>query len=142
MAGPLLPAGDGDPVAGQEAHHALAKRSRPRAEQAGAGVRHAGPGVPDQVALLAQGGEPGHDVGPGGVRRKALGALEAPAHDVVQGPRGIAAVAVHLLNPSRDLLVLREYAGTTPAFQERMATLRLSEAPLAATGIQEQRVVA
>ena len=43
------------------------------------------------MALLAQRGQPLHEVGPVGVRGEDLGTLNAPAHDMVQGPRGIQA---------------------------------------------------
>lgn|GEM_PF-2034729 len=59
-----------------------------------------------------------------------------------QRAAGVEAVALHLLDPDRDRLILREYAGTTPAFREQMKSLPLSEAVLAATAIREQRVVA
>lgn len=59
-----------------------------------------------------------------------------------QRATGVEAVSLHLLGPRREVLVLREYAGTTPDFRERMAVLPLSEARLAATAILEQRVVA
>lgn len=55
---------------------------------------------------------------------------------------GVEAVSLYLLNARRDTLILREYAGTMPAFREQMATLPLSEAQVAATAIRERRVVA
>jgi signal transduction histidine kinase len=57
-----------------------------------------------------------------------------------QRASGVEAVALHLLDPAGDRLLLREYAGTTPAFREHMEILPLSEALLAATAIREQRV--
>lgn len=57
-----------------------------------------------------------------------------------QRAAGVEAVALHLLDSGRDRLILREYAGTTPAFREQMAVLPLSEAVLAAAAIREQRV--
>lgn len=59
-----------------------------------------------------------------------------------QRAAGIEAVALHLLDSSREVLILREYAGATPAFREHMATLPLSQARLAAKAIREQRAVA
>ncbi len=58
-----------------------------------------------------------------------------------QRATGVEAVALHLLDSGRDLLILREYAGTTPAFRERMAALPLAEAHFAATAIRERRAV-
>lgn len=58
-----------------------------------------------------------------------------------QRATGVEAVALHLLDSRRDVLVLREYAGTTPAFREQMGTLPLSEARLAAEAIRQQRTV-
>ncbi len=48
-------------------------------------VRHEGPGIHRQVPLPAQRGESGHEIGPVGVLPKDLGALDAPAPDVVEG---------------------------------------------------------
>jgi signal transduction histidine kinase len=56
-----------------------------------------------------------------------------------QRASGLEAVALHLLDARREALLLREYAGTTPAFRERMAVLPLAEAQLAAQAIREQR---
>jgi len=58
-----------------------------------------------------------------------------------QRASGIEAVSLYVLNSTRDALILREYAGTTPAFREQMTILPLSEAYLARTAIQERRVV-
>jgi signal transduction histidine kinase len=52
----------------------------------------------------------------------------------------VDSVALYLLDPGRDALILREFAGTTPAFRQRMAVLPLSEARLAAHVLREQRV--
>ncbi|MFQ5932874.1 MAG: hypothetical protein ACE5MM_10745 [Nitrospiraceae bacterium] len=57
-----------------------------------------------------------------------------------QRAASVEAVALYRLDPGRTLLILEEFAGTTPAFRERMATLPLSEAYLAASVLQEQRV--
>ncbi|MFQ5883090.1 MAG: ATP-binding protein [Candidatus Methylomirabilales bacterium] len=56
-----------------------------------------------------------------------------------QRASGVAAVALYLLDAGRDALTLREFAGTSPGFRERMAVLPLSEAHLAAKVIQERR---
>lgn len=58
-----------------------------------------------------------------------------------QRASGIEAVSLYLLSPTRDALILREFAGTTPAFREQMTVLPLSEAQIAATAIRERRVV-
>ncbi len=55
---------------------------------------------------------------------------------------GVEAVSLYLLDASRNTLILREYAGTTPSFREQMASLPLSAAQVAATAIRERRVVA
>ncbi len=57
-----------------------------------------------------------------------------------QRATGLEAVALHLLDARREALLLREYAGTTPAFGERMAVLPLAEAQVAARAIREGRV--
>jgi signal transduction histidine kinase len=59
-----------------------------------------------------------------------------------QRASGVEAVSLHLLDASRKTLILREYAGTTSAFREQMATLPLSEAQVAASAIRERRVIA
>lgn len=59
-----------------------------------------------------------------------------------QRATGVEAASLHLLQTEQGVLVLREYAGTTPAFRDRMARLPLSEACLAETAIREGRVVA
>lgn len=56
-----------------------------------------------------------------------------------QRASGLEAVALYVLNPSRDALILREFAGTSPGFRERMVALPLAEARLAARVIQERR---
>jgi len=56
-----------------------------------------------------------------------------------QRATGLEAVALHLLDARRETLLLREYAGTTPAFRERMAVLPLAEAHVAAQAIREYR---
>lgn len=58
-----------------------------------------------------------------------------------QRAAGVEAVALHLLDASRQVLLLREFAGTTPAFGEQLAVLPLSEAPLAEAVIRQRRVV-
>lgn len=59
-----------------------------------------------------------------------------------QRASGVEAVSLYLLDASWNRLILREYAGTTPAIGEQMAVLPLSVAQLAATAIRERRVVA
>lgn len=59
-----------------------------------------------------------------------------------QRASGLEAVALHLLDARREALLLREYAGTTPAFRERMALLSLADAQVAAQAIRERCVVA
>ena len=58
-----------------------------------------------------------------------------------QRATGVEAASLHLLQAEQNVLILREYAGTTPAFRDRMACLPLAEACLAATAIRENRVV-
>jgi signal transduction histidine kinase len=58
-----------------------------------------------------------------------------------QRAAGVEAVALYLLDAGRDELILREYAGTTPAFREQMSRLPLSEARLAAAAIREGRAI-
>lgn len=58
-----------------------------------------------------------------------------------QRASGVEAVSLYLLDPTRDTLILREYAGTTPAFREQMAALPLSVAQIAATAIRQRRAV-
>jgi signal transduction histidine kinase len=58
-----------------------------------------------------------------------------------QRASGVEAVSLYLLDASRNTLILREYAGTTPTFREQMAVLPLSEAQIAATAIRERRAV-
>ncbi len=58
-----------------------------------------------------------------------------------QRASGVEAVSLYLLDASRNTLILREYAGTTPAFREQLAALPLSEAQIAATAIRERRAV-
>lgn len=59
----------------------------------------------------------------------------------IQRASGLEAVALHLLDASRQFLVLREYAGTTPALTERMARLSLAEVQVAAQVVREGRLV-
>ena len=59
-----------------------------------------------------------------------------------QRATGVEAASLHLLQAEQGVLILREYAGTTPAFRERMARLPLAEALLADTAIRENRIVA
>jgi signal transduction histidine kinase len=59
-----------------------------------------------------------------------------------QRATGVEAVSLHLLQPEHDVLILREYAGATPAFRDRMARLSRAEARLADAAIRENRVVA
>lgn len=54
---------------------------------------------------------------------------------------GVEAVSLYLLDAARNTLILREHAGTTPAFREQMAVLPLSEARLAATAIRDRQAV-
>ncbi len=58
-----------------------------------------------------------------------------------QRASGVEAVSLYLLDASRNTLILREYAGTTPAFREQMTTLPLSQAEFAATAIRERLAV-
>ncbi|HXZ43917.1 MAG TPA: hypothetical protein VEH53_03750 [archaeon] len=58
-----------------------------------------------------------------------------------QRASGVEAVSLYLLDASRNTFILREYAGTTPAFREQRAALPLSEARIAATAIWERRAV-
>lgn len=58
-----------------------------------------------------------------------------------QRAAGVETVALHLLDPNRETLILRENAGTTPEFREQMTTLPLSVAPLAELVIQGRRPV-
>jgi hypothetical protein len=85
MAGPLVPAIEIDHIAGQQLLHTPKERPRPRGHQEVEVVRHEGPRVHDQVSLPAQPGEPLHEVGPIGVRRKDLRPLDPTAHNVVHG---------------------------------------------------------
>lgn len=59
-----------------------------------------------------------------------------------QKATGVEAVALHLLQSEERVLILREYAGTTPAFRHQMSRLSLSEARVAEQAIREQRIVA
>lgn len=58
-----------------------------------------------------------------------------------QKATGVEAAALHLLREEEGILVLREYAGTTPAFREQMSRLPLTEARLADAAIREHRIV-
>jgi len=59
-----------------------------------------------------------------------------------QRATGVEAVSLHLLQTEGDVLILREYAGATPAFRDRMARLPRAEARLADVAIRENRIVA
>jgi signal transduction histidine kinase len=59
----------------------------------------------------------------------------------IQRATRVDAVALHLLDGTKSMLILREFAGTSPDFQQRVTRLPLSEAPRAAQAIQERRVV-
>jgi signal transduction histidine kinase len=59
-----------------------------------------------------------------------------------QRATGVEAASLHLLQEEEGVLILREYAGTTPAFRDRMARLLLTEARLAEEAIRENRIVA
>jgi signal transduction histidine kinase len=59
-----------------------------------------------------------------------------------QRATGVEAVSLHLLQAEHGVLILREYAGATPAFRDQMARLPLAEARLADTAIREHRIVA
>jgi signal transduction histidine kinase len=56
-----------------------------------------------------------------------------------QGASGVEAVALHLLDPQRNVLLLREYAGTAPAFRDQMQVLPLADAQVAGRAIREGR---
>ena len=58
-----------------------------------------------------------------------------------QRATGVEAVALHLLDSSSEVLLLREFAGTTPAFRERMAVLPLSGTHLDEALIRQRRVL-
>jgi signal transduction histidine kinase len=58
-----------------------------------------------------------------------------------QKATGVEAAALHLLQEEEGVLVLREYAGTTPAFRDQMSRLALKEARLAEAAICERRIV-
>ncbi len=57
-----------------------------------------------------------------------------------QKATGVEAAALHLLQEAEGILVLREYAGTTPAFRDGMFRLPLAEARLAEAAIRERRI--
>ncbi len=59
-----------------------------------------------------------------------------------QRATGVEAVSLHLLQAEQGVLILREYAGATPAFRDQMTRLPLAAARLADTAIRENRVVA
>jgi signal transduction histidine kinase len=63
------------------------------------------------------------------------------ATEEIQRASGIEAVALYLLDSTGDLLVLREYAGTTSAFRDQVARLPLAQARVAMEAIREERVV-
>ena len=56
-----------------------------------------------------------------------------------QGASGVEAVALHLLDTQRNVLLLREYAGTAPAFRDQMEVLPLADAQVAGRAIREGR---
>lgn len=58
-----------------------------------------------------------------------------------QKATGVEAAALHLLREEEGVLVLREYAGTTPAFRDQMSRLTLTDARLAEAAIRERRIV-
>ena len=59
-----------------------------------------------------------------------------------QSATGVEAASLHLLQAEQGILILRECAGATPAFRDRMARLSLADAHLADTAIRENRIVA
>ncbi|MFB3818319.1 MAG: ATP-binding protein [Candidatus Methylomirabilales bacterium] len=59
-----------------------------------------------------------------------------------QRATGIEAVALHLVDPAGEALILRQFAGTTPSFREQVERLPLSQAQIAARAIRERRVMA
>jgi signal transduction histidine kinase len=64
------------------------------------------------------------------------------AVEEIQRASGLEAVALHLLDPAREFLVLREYAGTAPALAQRMARIPLAEVQMAVQVVEEGRAVA
>lgn len=62
------------------------------------------------------------------------------ATEEIRRASGIEAAALYLVDAAGDLLVLREYAGTTPAFRDQVARLPLTEARVAEQAIREGRV--
>lgn len=58
-----------------------------------------------------------------------------------QRAAGVETVVLHLLDPDRSVLMLREYAGTTPEFQEQVGVLPRSMVPLADRVIRERRAI-
>jgi signal transduction histidine kinase len=57
-----------------------------------------------------------------------------------QRATGVEAASLHLLREEDDALILREYAGTTPAFRTQMARLSLADARLAEAAIRDGRI--
>lgn len=57
-----------------------------------------------------------------------------------QKATGVEAASLHLLREEDGALILREYAGTTPAFRNQMARLSLADARLAEAAIREGRI--
>ena len=78
-----------DHVPGQQLPHALEERPLARAHQEMKVVRQERPGIHGPRPRPRERREPGHEVGPVLVAPEDRGALDAPAHDVVQGPGGI-----------------------------------------------------
>lgn len=75
-----------------------------------------------------------------GRTRDAEGVMRVAIQEI-QRATGVESVSLYLLDAKRDLLVLREYAGTSSEFREHVACLSLAEERVAATAIREQRVV-
>jgi signal transduction histidine kinase len=73
-------------------------------------------------------------------RTRDAGEVVRVAIRETQRASGIEAVLLHLLDARREALLLREYAGTTPAFRDQMEVLPLADAQLAARAIRERCV--
>lgn len=101
--------------------------------EAGAGAGMAGTGRDLTQALY------GAAIALGRTRNAAEAARVAT--EEIQRASGIEAVALYLLDETGDLLVLREYAGTTPDFRGQVARMPLAEAQAAAQAIREARIV-
>jgi signal transduction histidine kinase len=63
------------------------------------------------------------------------------AVEEIQRASGVEAVALYLLDANQDLLVLREYAGTTSAFRDQMTRMPIREARVAEQAVREGRIV-